>query len=757
MANLNFRWGKYSDFQSQVVTGNKAKEGTIYVATHENNRGASLFIGVDGGKAERIQGSVLFFSDLAEFKSNTQPPYSEDVIYFLAANNALVRWTGSEWIQLNVTADTFTADLAEINKAVGENATAIALNAAAIETNKGAIAANLKAIQENDQDILGLQGRMDAVDGENGKLANHENRIKGLEDVVGDANKGLVADVAAHAATLAQQANTLTDHNNRITANDTLAKANKAAIESNDADILALQNRMTAVDDATNGTVAKLTARVVTLEEFKTNTEVLLTQMDTRITTAQNQADKGVADALVNKNALDALTGRVSTVENDLNTADTGIKARLTAVESKANGNANAISGLDTTVAGIAGRVGTAENNITTLQGQMTNLIKEDGRLDQIEDAAGALTNRVKAVEDDLNTATTGVKAKLEGVISKAGDLESTLTQTNKDLDKAEEAIQDHAGRIGDLEEAAEKAADDILDLNDAIDNINEIIGTGTGGDSLTGRVGKLESDLSALDATVAGIDGEVGKNADAIEDLDERVTALDKATTGRVALVEAKAVANEGKIAENAAAIAGHKTRIETVEGKASANETAIAGLNTNKADKTYVDGIKSDLQDQIAAEINAANSLSYQGGIASDTLPAAGENNAQGEKLKIGDTYIVTGAFEVSNVQGATGKVMAYPGDLLIATGTETAGAISGNLKWVHVKSGYVAEHEAHLTVAEVTDNKVVAASLSSHVNPLSGDLGKLTLKAVNENMTIDVVNGVVEINNVWLGFTD
>ena len=94
----------------------------IYVATHENNRGASLFVGVDGGKAERIQGTVLFFSDLAEFKSKTQPPYSEDVIYFLAANNALVRWDGEEWIQLNVTADTFTADLTEINKTVGENA-----------------------------------------------------------------------------------------------------------------------------------------------------------------------------------------------------------------------------------------------------------------------------------------------------------------------------------------------------------------------------------------------------------------------------------------------------------------------------------------------------------------------------------------------------------------------------------------------------------------------------------------------------------
>lgn len=240
MANLNFRWGKYSDFQSQVVTGNKAKEGTIYVATHENNRGASLFIGVDGGKTERIQGSVLFFSDLEEFQNKTTPPYSEDVIYFLAANNALVRWTGDEWIQLNVTADIFATDLEDINKAIGENATAIALNAGAIEANKGAIAANLQAIQSNDQDILALQGRMDAVDGENGKLADHEDRIKDLEDVVGDAKSGLVADVAAHTTTLAQQANTLTDHNTRITANDTLAKANKAAIESNDADILAL-------------------------------------------------------------------------------------------------------------------------------------------------------------------------------------------------------------------------------------------------------------------------------------------------------------------------------------------------------------------------------------------------------------------------------------------------------------------------------------------------------------------------------------
>jgi archaellum component FlaC len=388
----------------------------------------------------------------------------------------------------------------------------------------------------------------------------------------------------------------------------------------------------------------------------------------------------------------------------------------------------------------------------------MTNLIKEDGRLEKIEDAAGVLADRVKVVEDDLNTATTGVKAKLEGVISKADGLESTLTQTNKDLDKAEADILDHAGRIGTLETASGNHDTAIKGLNDAIDNINDIIGTGTGGNTLSGRISKLENELGELDGAVAGIDGRVGNNAKAIENLDGRVTALDKATTGRVAVVEGRVSVNEGKISTNEGKIASHETRLGTVEGKASANEAAIGTLNTNKADKTYVDGIKSDLQNQIAADINAANSLSYQGGIASDTLPTAGQNNAQGEKLKIGDTYIVTGAFEVSNVEGATGKVMAYPGDLLIATGTETAGAISGNLKWVHVKSGYVAEHEAHLTVAKVANSdNTVAASLSRHVNPLSGDLGKLTVKAVNENMTIDVVNGVVEINNVWLGFTD
>ena len=126
MSKLLFKKGSYSDFKSKVVTGNKAVEGALYLTEDEGG----LYVGLNGGGVKRIQGSVLFFNTLAEFTAEIAPPYSTDVIYFIAENNALVRWTGetTKWKQLNATASEVTSSLNSLQTQI-DSVSAIANNA----------------------------------------------------------------------------------------------------------------------------------------------------------------------------------------------------------------------------------------------------------------------------------------------------------------------------------------------------------------------------------------------------------------------------------------------------------------------------------------------------------------------------------------------------------------------------------------------------------------------------------------------------
>jgi uncharacterized protein YqgV (UPF0045/DUF77 family) len=137
--------------------------------------------------------------------------------------------------------------------------------------------------------------------------------------------------------------------------------ANAEAIKNMDAAYKAADEAMQKEIDAaeaaiaTKAAAADLTALAgrVTAEEGKVAT--LQTEMDAVEAKAeQNKTDIATANAEIAKKAnqvdLTALTGRVSTAEGkienlqaDLDTATTGVKARLTAVENKASENATAI------------------------------------------------------------------------------------------------------------------------------------------------------------------------------------------------------------------------------------------------------------------------------------------------------------------------------------------------------------------------------------------------------------------------------
>lgn len=104
--NVNFRQGTYNGFSA--LTSYEA--GTFYVTTDEQG----IYLATSDTKAVKL-GNIITFATLNDWQSATKPPYSADVFYYIESGNALIKWDGSKFVQLNKSYD---GDVAALNKAI---------------------------------------------------------------------------------------------------------------------------------------------------------------------------------------------------------------------------------------------------------------------------------------------------------------------------------------------------------------------------------------------------------------------------------------------------------------------------------------------------------------------------------------------------------------------------------------------------------------------------------------------------------------
>lgn len=160
MSNLNFKWGSHEHLPKSLPA---ADIGTLFFTKDEGG----LYLGVEQGKSpRRIQGVVQYYKDLSDFKTNVLPPYSEDVIYYIADENALVKWNGEsigtdgtissgKFVVLNVTAAAFnslSSDVDDIKLSIGN------------DTTEGTILYRIGDLEESVTEIeefLGLSGSLE--------------------------------------------------------------------------------------------------------------------------------------------------------------------------------------------------------------------------------------------------------------------------------------------------------------------------------------------------------------------------------------------------------------------------------------------------------------------------------------------------------------------------------------------------------------------------------------------------------------------
>lgn len=91
MSMVNFQYGSFKNLPQTITNG------TIYVTKDEK----AMYIDLDGNRIRVGQIISLTTEDWQKLI----PPYSQEGFYYLTDSNALLKYNGTEWIQLNSTAD----------------------------------------------------------------------------------------------------------------------------------------------------------------------------------------------------------------------------------------------------------------------------------------------------------------------------------------------------------------------------------------------------------------------------------------------------------------------------------------------------------------------------------------------------------------------------------------------------------------------------------------------------------------------------
>lgn len=357
MANLNFKWGPYSNLATVDTSA-----GTVYITTDEKRMYVDAITGKnadDSDKVERIriQGSVLYYDSVDTFTSMTNPPYAQDTLYFFRkihnnddqATNAIMTYDGSNWIQINVIKADYDTLVTNLNTLSG--------SVTVLSTALTALTTRVESLETTS--------------------TTHTSQIKALQDLVGSGIAGEGNDLTA-----------------RLSAVEELAATNKENIELNDGDISNLQSSVTdlTTNKANKGEVEVELAKKLDKETYTTEKEKFATKDDlsdglnTKVSAEAYKTDKEAIEvAITNLTDNKANKGEVNTelakkLDKDTYTTE------------KAN-----FATKDALSDGLAGKVNnsTYDEYVTTTSTTITNLQNEKADKSTVNNLESTLTQKI--------------------------------------------------------------------------------------------------------------------------------------------------------------------------------------------------------------------------------------------------------------------------------------------------------------------------------------------------------------------------
>lgn len=754
MANLNFKWGLHTNLPTSLT---EAQIGSLFFTKDEG----SLYLGVETGKKpQRIQGVVQYYEDLTQFKSNVLPPYSEDVIYYIASESALVKWSGKkvaadgtktsgEFTVLNVTASEFTDAVNNLNTSIAGNATNIGVNASNITGLRTDLGTNDKADTTAFLRIKALEEAVDALEaltGTGGAGNSLTDRIKALEDWKAETAttvSGLVTDVASHNTTIES-------HTIKITNLETWKGTINTKLETVEGDISDLKDADSSFETRIKANEDNISTHTTEIGDLQTSLAAANAQVET------------------NKN-------NITNLQNNLNTAN----GKINTLEDWKTSASNTIANQGQRLSTAEGKITTNEGNISTNAGDIAGLknttsgLRTDlGTNDKAGTAAFTRIASLESASADANTAITGLGTRLTAAEKTIGEHTTKLGEINNSISGINTSIAGINTEVAKKADSSTVSAlservDDHKDRLDGIDGeIDGIDGKIANIEAAIGPQGDIQKNIAQNATDIAGAKDRIGVNENAIKNINGTLTDH----KGRIAKIESDIVEIGNVNKTQGEAITNLQTRVGTAEGNITQLQKDVAknvqdignvakDLADNYYTKTEADNkhtnLETTLRGELTSHINAANALVYVGGINT----ASEWNTIKAKDASIGHTYVVAASGLNLNINGS--EIICYAGDLLIATGTETNNVIpAANIEWVHVKAGY---NESLASTMRIIDgdgatHKKATVQLSSYSGAAGnnhGDLGEFSIISDSDNLEVKVNGGDITVSMVWGSF--
>lgn len=738
MANnelLRFRKGTHANLKNQDIVA-----GTVYVTTDEK----AMY--VDISATERIRlGQIVNFATLTEFQNflnNTIPPYSEEAFYYVEDKNALLKWVSNDnttsvggvdtkgtWKQINSTSAVTEAINGVSNRVtalegtVGNASTGLVKDVNALKSTVGDANSGLvKDVATNAADIDTLEEAIvtgeNAKEGTIGKLVTQIGAdldvAEGEIDALQTLTNGHTATIGEHTTAIGNLNTALTNYKtevgNTYATKTELANEKKALqaeidsdvaaeaelrVQGDEANANAISAINTKIGNAESGMVADIARAQATADGAVTAigdaNSGLTKEVNARVKTSDFEAFK-----ITNTEAIGAVEDKADAAQQAANAADANAEKRVLTSTYNAFLEVNTQNIADAKAAG------------TTAQTNLTNYINahaDDYDNDKIDEL-------IEGVNSSANTNAAAIKKLGEDLTAHANTAEQTYAKIGDSYLKSETYTKTEADGAIDAKVAAEAKLRDDQDKihTEAINGIKATIGDSTKG---------LIADIAAAKAA--------GDNAQIDFDAWEQAHLNDYTNSQIDAAI---------KVAKDAA---------DAAQGTANANTQSINGLTatvekldgtetTEGSVKQQIAAAKKALQDEIDADIRAANAMEFEKGVsASSELPTSAKNGA---------TCVAKASFTLA------GGEQVRPGDLLIATGTEdaTTGLIT-NPSWTLVHTGYDASLEQTL---DTVDGKI---ALTSKVGGTASTVSFVA--ATGSAATVSVANNTVTVGIEWDNF--
>ena len=598
MSLLKFKKGLYANLPVDKAPG------TVYITTDEK----AMYVDIDESNRIRI-GQIITLAS-----KDLRPPFSTESFYYITDLNALARWDGTKWVQLNNT-DSLTSEIAGV---------------------KGRVATLEGTVTTHGEQITALQGTVgDATTGLVKDVKDLQDEISKIVTAGGEPNTiekitvgGVPVEIKDETVALGALAGLNEVDENHLKA-DLKEKINnikataEAAVKQSDYEIdktnlnntiSGINAEITGVKDVigsgkfdTTNTITKYAAgvdeeiaglkthnttqdnRFTVLEETKTSHAKDITKLKEDVIAADTKAQQGVDDAA----AADAKAVAAGTLAQQGVDDAAAAKTVADRAEGKADTNAEAITGINGTIATLAtkaeltkaqteleGEITTAQNKADTADG------KADANALAIQGINATLTTQSEAIAKnatDIGTNATEIakKANITDVNAIVGE-EGTLTKRVAAVESAASTnaglIRENATAIGENAKGVQANVEAIAGLRSEIGNLanvmnfrGAVIDTDSVVDPQPGDVVIIISTgvEYVYDTTNGWVEfGNSDATSSAIADLDGRLDTVE----GRItALEETVGDATKGlvkTVADHGDTLTNHGNKIDALEG---------------------------------------------------------------------------------------------------------------------------------------------------------------------------------------------